>query len=163
EADARSDIYSLGCTLYHMLTGQPPVPEGTAAKKLHHHQHVPPIDPRQLNPEIPDEVAAILMRMMAKVPRDRYQQPVQLIQHLHQVAHQVGSGAELPQGVMFLDAPLPGAPRLRPVLTVFLAALGLGLLLTLLSMAPSDKNPAVQPSPSANKKPESPEKDTAIP
>ena len=40
EADVRSDIYSLGCTFYHMLTGQPPVPEGTAAKKLHHHQHV---------------------------------------------------------------------------------------------------------------------------
>src|SRR5579862_964371 len=66
DADVRSDIYSLGCTFYHMLTGVAPVPEGTAAKKLHHHQHVAPLDPRQLNPEIPDEVAAILQRMMAK-------------------------------------------------------------------------------------------------
>src|SRR5207253_1732683 len=66
DADVRSDIYSLGCTFYHMLTGQPPVPEGTAAKKLHHHQHGAPIDPRQLNATIPDEVAAILARMMAK-------------------------------------------------------------------------------------------------
>src|SRR5206468_4251971 len=48
-ADVRSDIYSLGCTFYHLLTGQPPVPEGTAAKKLHHHQQVPPVDPRELN------------------------------------------------------------------------------------------------------------------
>src|SRR5207244_899566 len=59
EADVRSDIYSLGCTFYQMLTGQSPVPEGTAAKKLHHHQYVPPVDPRQLNPAIPDELAGI--------------------------------------------------------------------------------------------------------
>src|SRR5208337_2984678 len=78
EADVRSDIYSLGCTLYHMLTGQPPVPEGTAAKKLHHHQHVAPIDPRQLCPEVPDELAAILARMMAKNPKERYQRPEHL-------------------------------------------------------------------------------------
>jgi len=73
DADVRSDIYSLGCTFYHVLTGQPPVPEGTAARKLHHHQNVGPIDPRQLNPEIPDEVAGILARMIAKDPKYRYQ------------------------------------------------------------------------------------------
>src|SRR5262249_30459036 len=82
DADVRSDIYSLGCTFYHMLTGNPPVPEGTAAKKLHHHQHELPVDPRQLNAEVPDEVAAVLVRMMAKDPRNRYQQPEQLEQHL---------------------------------------------------------------------------------
>src|SRR5262249_1184914 len=48
DADVRSDIYSLGCTFYHMLTGRAPVPEGTAARKLHCHQHVPPTDPREL-------------------------------------------------------------------------------------------------------------------
>jgi serine/threonine protein kinase len=96
DADARSDIYSLGCTFYHMLTGQAPVPEGTAAKKLYHHQHVPPIDPRQLNPEIPDDIAAILMRMMCKDPAGRYQKPAQLVQHLYQVAEKVGAGANVP-------------------------------------------------------------------
>src|SRR6266851_2413205 len=82
EADSRSDIYSLGCTFYHALTGQTPVPDGTAAKKLHHHQSVEPIDPRQLNPEIPDELAGILSRMMAKDPKDRYQRPEELVHHL---------------------------------------------------------------------------------
>ena len=85
EADVRSDIYSLGCTFYHVLTGQSPVPEGTAARKLHHHQHVLPTDPRQLNPDIPDEVAAILARMMAKDPNQRYQRSEHLVQHLLQV------------------------------------------------------------------------------
>ncbi len=136
EADARSDIYSLGCTFYHMLTGQAPVPEGTAAKKLHHHQHVDPVDPRQLNPDVPDDVAAVLARMMAKDPKDRYQQPVHLIQHLMQVAQKVGAAADVPE-VLFVDAPLPNAPRKRPLATISLAVLGLGLILFLLSLVPS--------------------------
>src|SRR5205085_10082929 len=73
DADVRSDIYSLGCTFYHMLHGQPPVPEGTAARKLQHHQHVKPTDPRELVGGLPDAVVAVLGRMMAKRPQDRYQ------------------------------------------------------------------------------------------
>src|SRR6185503_9916384 len=61
-ADVRSDIYSLGCTFYHALTGRPPVPEGTAAKKLHAHQHTDPLDPRQIKADIPDELVVILAR-----------------------------------------------------------------------------------------------------
>src|SRR5256886_2204661 len=66
DADVRSDIYSLGCTFYHMLTGRPPVPEGTAAKKLQHHQHIKPTDPRELVGGLPDPVVHVLGRMMAK-------------------------------------------------------------------------------------------------
>src|SRR5207253_9879374 len=91
DADVRSDIYSLGCTFYHMLTGQPPVPEGTAAKKLHHHQHVKPADPRELAAGIPDEVAMILARMMAKNPRDRYQTPEHLVHDLLLAARKLGT------------------------------------------------------------------------
>jgi hypothetical protein len=122
DADVRSDIYSLGCTFYHVLTGRAPVPEGTAARKLQHHQHVPPIDPRQLNPDIPDDVAAILGRMMAKDPRQRYQRPEHLVQHLLQATHRLGSGAEAPDGVLFVDAALPSPPRSRPLLVAGCAA-----------------------------------------
>src|SRR5207237_9651267 len=65
EADVRSDIYSLGCTFYHVLTGRSPVPDGTALKKLDHHQNVKPPDPREYVPDLPVEVVLILDRMMA--------------------------------------------------------------------------------------------------
>jgi serine/threonine protein kinase len=136
EADVRSDIYSLGCTFYHMLTGQAPVPEGTAAKKLHYHQHVAPVDPRQLNPAIPDDVAAILQRMMAKDPKERYQRAEHLVQHLIQVAQKLGAATDLPDGVLFVDAPLPTPPRKRPLLMAAVGALILGALLIVLSFAP---------------------------
>jgi len=80
--DVRSDIYSLGCAFYHALTGRPPVPEGTAAKKLHAHQHEPPTDPRQLNPLVPDGLAVILSGMMVKIPDRRYSSPDALIRDL---------------------------------------------------------------------------------
>jgi len=141
EADARSDIYSLGCTFYHMLTGQAPVPEGTAAKKMHHHQNVAPIDPRQLNPDVPDEVAFVLHKMMAKNPKDRYQRPVQLVQHLMQIANQVGAAADMPEGVLFVDAPLLSPPRKRPLVLISAGALALAALLMVLSLAPPQKPP----------------------
>jgi hypothetical protein len=115
QADARSDIYSLGCTFYHVLTGHAPVPEGTAAKKLHCHQHVPPLDPRQLNPAIPDDLAAVLARMMAKDPAQRYQSPEQLVRHLSVLAHRLGLGpvpSASSENGMPVPPPLPGPPRL---------------------------------------------------
>ena len=99
-ADVRSDIYSLGCTFYHALTGRPPVPEGTAAKKLHAHQHVDPLDPRVLNPAIPDGLAAILSGMMAKDPNQRYQTPTDLIAHLKGLMEQLKLQADASDSVI---------------------------------------------------------------
>jgi serine/threonine protein kinase len=147
DADVRSDIYSLGCTFYHMLTGQPPVPDGTAAKKLHHHQHVPPLDPRVLNPEIPDAVAAILARMMAKDPNDRYQRPEHLVAHLLQVAQQLGVAPEVPEGILAVESPLPTPPQKRLGLLAGLAVGGLAAILVLLSLLPTEPTPAAISSP----------------
>jgi len=136
EADVRSDIYSLGCTFYHMLTGQVPVPEGTAARKLHHHQNVDPVDPRQLNPAIPDEVAGVLARMMAKNPKERYQRPEELVSHLIILAQKLGGPSAGSDSVLFVDAPLPGQPRTRPWLVVVGAMLALVALIAMLGPWP---------------------------
>jgi len=101
-ADIRSDIYSLGCTYYHLLTGVPPVPEGTAAKKLHHHQLVQPEDPRSLNQRVPLVIVEILARMMSKHPDNRYQTPDDLV-------------ADLDAALDHIDIDNPNSgPRRRP-------------------------------------------------
>jgi Flp pilus assembly secretin CpaC len=72
-ADCRSDIYSLGCTLYHLLTNRPPFPEGTAPEKLQHHSAVDPCRLTALRPEVANDLAKVVAKMMAKRPEDRYQ------------------------------------------------------------------------------------------
>ena len=67
-ADVRSDLYSLGCSFYFMLTGRPPFPEGTVLQKLLQHQAEDPVDPRQFRPDLPSEIGAILAKMLAKNP-----------------------------------------------------------------------------------------------
>jgi serine/threonine-protein kinase len=81
-ADIRSDIYSLGCTFYHMLTGRPPFPEGSMAERLLKHIEEEPPDVGALNGHVPEGVRAVLRRMMAKQREDRYQTPAALLKDL---------------------------------------------------------------------------------
>ena len=70
--DWRSDQYSLGASLYHMLTGRPPY-EGSGSAVMRQHIKAELPDPRTINPEIPEAMVTILEKMLAKDPNDRYQ------------------------------------------------------------------------------------------
>jgi serine/threonine-protein kinase len=92
--DIRADLYSLGCTWYYLLTGQVPFPGGTLAQKLTCHQVQEPRPVRRLRSDVPLRLAAILRKLMAKRPEDRYQKPVDLLTELHSA----GGGLSRPAG-----------------------------------------------------------------
>ena len=73
--DIRGDLYSLGCTMYYLLTGQPPFPVGTLMQKLMAHQGKEPTPISQFREDVPNQVVLILRRMMAKEPDRRFQTP----------------------------------------------------------------------------------------
>jgi len=82
-ADARSDIYSLGCTWFHLLTGRPPYSEGSVTNKIAAHISSPIPDPRLIQSQIPEAVVAVIHRMLAKKKEQRYQTPAELLEDLN--------------------------------------------------------------------------------
>ncbi len=94
DRDHRVDIYSLGCTLYFLLTGHPPFPQGSLPERILKHQTEEPPDLRAEQPGVPAKLAAVCRKMMAKTPEDRY-----------------ASAAEVSQVLGELEATLPARPR----------------------------------------------------
>jgi serine/threonine-protein kinase len=76
-ADVRSDLYSLGCTLYFLLTGRPPFAEGTIVQRMLAHVRQESRRVESLRPDVPDAVAVLVRKLMAKRPAERYQTPAE--------------------------------------------------------------------------------------
>ena len=76
--DARSDLYSTGCLLYELLTGRPPFLGDSPVAIAYQHVRENPIPPSRVDPEVPQWADAIVLRAMAKDPRDRYQSAAEM-------------------------------------------------------------------------------------
>jgi serine/threonine-protein kinase len=105
-ADERSDIYSLGCLLYAMLTGRPPFTGDTAAAIAHQQIDRAPSPARKLNPSVPADLDALLLTMLAKEPKSRPASAAELALSLRRTASIPG---ELSQTRVLSR----GAPRRR--------------------------------------------------
>jgi len=82
-ADIRADVYSLGVTFFYLLTGRLPFKDGSIAQKLIWHQSRQPTDVRKYRGDVPEAIAHVIQKMLAKQPSDRYQQPIEIVTALN--------------------------------------------------------------------------------
>jgi anti-anti-sigma factor len=108
--DRRTDFYSFGVTLYQMLTGVLPFSSDDPLELVHSHIARVPVSPRQRTEEVPEVVSAVVMKLLAKAPEDRYQSARGLAADLELCLRQLAGGGS-PQP--FVLAQHEQAPRLR--------------------------------------------------
>ena len=96
ESETRSDIYSLGCCLYHSLTGEPPFQGGGPKEILGRRLLVEPPNPCDDNPDVPRELGEICMKMMGRDNTQRFQKPGEIVEALKKITFGSPTGAQRP-------------------------------------------------------------------
>ncbi|MFN0021300.1 MAG: SUMF1/EgtB/PvdO family nonheme iron enzyme [Pirellulaceae bacterium] len=125
-ADIRADIYSLGCTLYCLLSGGAPFPQGSIVEKIMAHVERQPKPLQELRNDVPPKLAAVLAKMMAKAPGDRYQTPAEVAEALLPFA-----SSDATKIAAEVVPPIPIAAVRQPRSPLFIATAVLGVLATL--------------------------------
>lgn len=112
-ADTRSDIYSLGCTFFYLLTRQPPFPGGSLREKLNRHAtaEVPAL--AGFRSDVPASAEAVMRKCLAKRPEDRFQTPGELAEALQSAPAMVSVASALPSTAAIPEA-VPVSEELPP-------------------------------------------------
>ncbi|MDO7690126.1 MAG: serine/threonine protein kinase [Pirellulales bacterium] len=103
-ADIRSDLYSLGCTMFFMLVGRAPFAEGTMVQKLLQHQQETPPGISDLRTEVPRRLVSAVHKLMSKRPQDRFQHPAALEFELLSIAEEEGFDVTSSRPAMDIDS-----------------------------------------------------------
>jgi serine/threonine-protein kinase len=90
DVDTRSDIYSLGATLYALLTGRPPFESESLLDAIDNIRNAPPVPPKKYQLSIYDLFENVVLRMLQKRPDERYQTPTELLDELRRIGNYQG-------------------------------------------------------------------------
>ena len=109
--DFRSDLYSLGATLYHACTGRPPFESTDVLELIHAHIARTPEAPAQVRADLPDALSRILLKLLRKEPGERYQSARALIEDLIRCREQWTKTGEIPRSFELGATESPDRPR----------------------------------------------------